>query len=85
MNGGGGGVKRRRRKNPNTEVWVRRIYGLKFQIPVGKRYLGTGKVRDFCIRQQFLPAAAAEIPLRTVYRVARELKLSPWKMGLGGG
>ncbi|RJR32468.1 MAG: hypothetical protein C4567_18790 [Deltaproteobacteria bacterium] len=78
-------MRRGQRKNPNTDSWVRQIYRLKFQTGTGKRYLSTGKSRDLGIRQNHLPAAAAEIPLGTIYRVARELGLTPWELGLGGG
>ncbi len=78
-------MRRGQRKRANTDTWVRQIYRLKFQILTGKCHLATGKARDLAVRQNHLPREALEIPLRTVYRVAQELKLSPWETGLGGG
>ncbi|MBI4643925.1 MAG: hypothetical protein HY743_09470 [Deltaproteobacteria bacterium] len=76
-------MRRGQRKNPNTEFWVRQIYRLKFQTLMGKRYLSTAKSHALCVQQNYLPPESMNVPLNTIYRVARELQLSPWELGLG--
>jgi hypothetical protein len=79
-------MRRGQRKIPETDAWVRGIYRVKYENSAGGgRYLSTSKSRFLGIERGRIPPDAALLPLGTVYRVARELRLSPWEMGLGGG
>ena len=61
-----------KRKNPHIEEWVLAIIKIKDDVPNGAKGLSTYNALQLAIARGNIPKEAANIPLGTINRIARE-------------
>lgn len=69
-------VDKGKRMNPHIDEWVKLIWGIKLRPPAEGGVVATDQALQLALSQGIIPAEAADIPISSINRIARDLDIN---------